>query len=215
MSDMSDGEGKDEADIDVDMEDLDGDTDMVIEETSDDMDSFWLQDDADSFPKLELPESSKDLNVKPEFLMKALSVFQIMHRYSRIVKITPFDFEIFLECLHSPEVSNLLSEIHIALIKLVLKDEDSLGTIWGPQDHSDSIKSSLYFLDHVTWPETLSNLLFAEKTQLIGARDIREANPEYPLFDNVDKRFEVRLEMISQLCDYTFSTSTLRWATLV
>ncbi|KAJ4931427.1 hypothetical protein JOQ06_025723 [Pogonophryne albipinna] len=68
------------------------------------------------------------------------------------------------QCLRmsNDNVSTLLSlleetdaETHIALLKVILREEDTSNTTFAPADLKDSVNSTLYFIDGMTWPEVL------------------------------------------------------------
>jgi len=59
--------------------------------------------------------------------------------------------------------TNLLAEIHIMLIKALLREEDSQQTHFGPLDQKDSVNVSLYFVDSMTWPEVLRSYVESDK----------------------------------------------------
>ncbi|KAI4829472.1 hypothetical protein KUCAC02_023512 [Chaenocephalus aceratus] len=65
-------------------------------------------------------------------------------------------------CISNDNVSTLLSlleetdaETHIALLKVILREEDTSNTTFAPADLKDSVNSTLYFIDGMTWPEVL------------------------------------------------------------
>lgn len=48
-----------------------------------------------------------------------------------------------------------MSEIHIALLKCLLREDDALQIQFGPLDQKDSLNVMLQIYDTVTWPENL------------------------------------------------------------
>ena len=82
-----------------------------------------------------------------------------MRHYYLILRLSLFRFEDFCAALASEEQSNLLSEVHIALLKAIVRAEEKDNTNFGPMDHKDSINALFYFVDSITWPEALRQYL--------------------------------------------------------
>lgn len=114
----------------------------------------WLKEDIE-IPPLELPKTSDDLLVPKQYVLRALGIYEVLRRYRNLVRLSPFRVEDYCAALACDEQSALLTEIHIALIKAILREEDSQQTHFGPLDQKDSINISLYLLDTITWPEVL------------------------------------------------------------
>ncbi len=70
-------------------------------------------------PALNLPESSADLALAPEYCLSALTVYEALRQFSVILRLSPFRLEDFFAALRAEEEqANLLSEIHICLMKV-------------------------------------------------------------------------------------------------
>ena len=110
--------------------------------------------------ELKLPASSQDLLIPDDHILKACSVYEVLRHYSILLRLSPFRFEDFCAALSSEDQSNLLSEIHIALLKSIIRAEEKDGVQFGPLDYKDSINSIIYFMDSFTWPESLKLYLF-------------------------------------------------------
>ncbi|XP_060749312.1 nucleosome-remodeling factor subunit BPTF isoform X2 [Tachysurus vachellii] len=106
-------------------------------------------------PPLELPKSSEDLLIPPEQLLNASAVYEVLRSFSTVLRLSPFRFEDFCAALAGQEQCALLAETHIALLKAILREEDSSNTTFGPADLKDSVNSTLYFVDGMTWPEVV------------------------------------------------------------
>lgn len=85
--------------------------------------------------------------------------------------------------------SNLLAEIHIMLIKALLREEDSQQTHFGPLDQKDSVNVSLYFVDALTWPEVLKCYVESDKSFDQNIMSTL-SNCEYP-FTCIEDRIKV------------------------
>ena len=92
-------------------------------------------------PELKLPKSSDDLLIDPNQSFKAAGVYEILRHYYLLLRLSLFRFEDFCAALASEEQSNLLSEVHIALLKSIIRAEEKDNTQWGPMDHKDRLVS--------------------------------------------------------------------------
>nr|XP_057905963.1 nucleosome-remodeling factor subunit BPTF isoform X2 [Doryrhamphus excisus] len=108
-----------------------------------------------NIPPLELPDSSEDLLVPGEELLNATSIYEVLRNFSTVLRLSPFRFEDFCAALIGQEQCTLIAEIHICLLKAILREEDSSNTTFGPADLKDSVNSTLYFIDGMTWAEVL------------------------------------------------------------
>ncbi|KAK2833852.1 hypothetical protein Q5P01_017741 [Channa striata] len=106
-------------------------------------------------PPLELPDTSEDLLVPNEELLNATSIYEVLRNFSTVLRLSPFRFEDFCAALVGQEQCTLIAETHISLLKAILREEDSSNTTFGPADLKDSVNSTLYFIDGMTWPEVL------------------------------------------------------------
>ena len=95
--------------------------------------------------------------------------------------MSPFRIEDFCAALNSEEQSNLLSEVHIALVRGLIRVEEKEGTQFGPMDLKDSMSCVLFFMDSLTWPETMKAYFQTEINSYARPLEIMEENTEYPL----------------------------------
>uniref|UniRef100_A0A670ZVN3 Bromodomain PHD finger transcription factor n=1 Tax=Pseudonaja textilis TaxID=8673 RepID=A0A670ZVN3_PSETE len=106
-------------------------------------------------PFLDLPKSSEDLMVPNEHIMNVIAIYEVLRNFGTVLRLSPFRFEDFCAALVSQEQCTLMAEMHIVLLKAVLREEDTSNTTFGPADLKDSVNSTLYFIDGMTWPEVL------------------------------------------------------------
>ncbi|KAM3923213.1 nucleosome-remodeling factor subunit BPTF [Leptodactylus fuscus] len=106
-------------------------------------------------PMLEFPKSSEDLLLPSEHLLNVIAIYEVLRTFGTVLRLSPFRFEDFCTALVSQEQCTLMAETHIALLKAVLREEDTSNTTFGPADLKDSVNSTLYFIDGMTWPEVL------------------------------------------------------------
>ncbi|XP_058794232.1 nucleosome-remodeling factor subunit NURF301 isoform X2 [Phymastichus coffea] len=148
---------------------------------------LWLQNR--ELPPLELPKCSDDLLVPRDLAMPCLSIYEVLRHFRTLLRLSPFRFEDFCAAMTCEEQSNLLAEIHITLIKALLREEDSQQTHFGPLDQKDSVNISLYFVDAMTWPEVLRSYVESDKAFDQNILNIL-SNLEYP-FSGIEDRIKV------------------------
>lgn len=158
-------------------------------------DPLWLQ--ARELPALNLPESSDDLLIPKQYGLKAASIYEVFRRFKGLVRLTPFRLEDFCAALVSDEQSALLTEVHVMLLKALLREEDAQTTHFGPLDHKDSINISMYLIDPMTWPDILKNYLESDVSFDKTVLDILTKN-DYP-YVSIDHRLTVLQFLTDQL----------------
>lgn len=143
---------------------------------------FWLKtEDEEAIPDLKLPKSSDDLLINAEQSFKAAGIYEVLRHYYLILRLSLFRFEDFCAALASEEQSNLLSEVHIALLKAIVRAEEKDNTQWGPMDHKDSINALFFFNDSMTWPEALRQFLASDPVANAEPLAVLTDYPEYPV----------------------------------
>ncbi len=171
---------------------------------------FWLRGEEESIPELKLPPSSEDLLVGPEHVLQVISVYEVLRRFHQILRLTPFRVEDFCAALASEEQSNLLSEIHIALLRTLIRSEEASGATFGPMDQKDSVNAVFFFMDSFTWPECLRSFLQADPTLNAEPLDIlTKVAPEYP-FAPAEKLVGCRVRVLSFLADQILLAPVVR-----
>jgi nucleosome-remodeling factor subunit BPTF len=161
----------------------------------------WLKDDIE-IPPLELPKTSDDLLVSKQYVLRALGIYEVLRRYRNLVRMSPFRVEDYCAAITCDEQSALLTEIHIALIKAILREEDSQQTHFGPLDQKDSINISLYLLDTITWPEVLRIYVESDpgfSREVLNILSTRE----YP-YSGIEDRLTVLQFLADQFLTTTF-----------
>ncbi|XP_066157343.1 nucleosome-remodeling factor subunit NURF301 isoform X1 [Euwallacea fornicatus] len=148
---------------------------------------LWLQDR--ELPLLKLPKSSEDLLVPKEHIMKTLSIYEVLRHFRNLVRLSPFRFEDFCAALMCEDQSSLLSEIHIMLLKALLREEDSQQTHFGPLDQKDSVNIALYLIDNITYPEVLRSYVESDKSFDSNVLQVLSST-DYP-FTGLEDRIKV------------------------
>ncbi|OON19678.1 PHD-finger [Opisthorchis viverrini] len=115
-------------------------------------------------PHLALPPSASDLVCPKGLIMDAFSIYEILNRYNRLLRLSPFKVEDFLAALTANENSVLLAEIHIALLRALTREDDAAGTLMYPVDSKDSVTITFHLLDRFNWPHLLAAYLASVKS---------------------------------------------------
>ncbi|GAB1859808.1 Nucleosome-remodeling factor subunit NURF301 [Camponotus japonicus] len=165
-------------------------------------DPLWLQNR--DLPPLVLPKTSDDLLVPKELVMPSLSIYEVLRHFRTLVRLSSFRFEDFCAALICEDQTNLLAEIHIMLIKALLREEDSQQTHFGPLDQKDSVNVSLYFVDSMTWPEVLRSYVESDKSFDQNILQILTTT-EYPF-----TAIEDRIKVLQFLTDQFLITNPVR-----
>ncbi|XP_037722517.1 nucleosome-remodeling factor subunit NURF301 isoform X3 [Drosophila subpulchrella] len=163
----------------------------------------WLQEGR-QYAALELPDSSEDLAIANAHVFRALSIYEVLRRFRHLVRLSPFRFEDFCAALACEEQSALLTDVHIMLLKAILREEDAQGTHFGPLDQKDTVNISLYLIDAITWPEILRSYVESDKTFDRNVFQILNRT-EYP-YTGIDSR----LEVLQFLSDQFLTANSIR-----
>ncbi|XP_055538687.1 nucleosome-remodeling factor subunit NURF301 [Wyeomyia smithii] len=165
-------------------------------------DPVWLQER--EFPPLELPASSKDLLAPNKIVLKCTSIYEIIRRFRHLVRLSPFRLEDFCAAIMCDDQSPLLTELHIMLLKAILREEDSQQTHFAPLDQKDSVNIALYLIDSLTWPEVLRSYIESDSGLDQDVLSVL-SNNEYPFVTP-----EERLKVLQFLTDQFLITTTVR-----
>lgn len=165
-------------------------------------DPVWLQER--EFKVLELPESSHDLLIDTNQVLSALAVYEVLRRFRHLVRLSPFRFEDFCAALVCEEQSALLTDVHIMLLKAILREEDVQGTHFSPLDQKDSVNITLYLIDAITWPEVLRSYVESDNSFDRNVYNILSAG-EYPYTGVVH-----RISVLQFLTDQFLTTNSIR-----
>lgn len=165
-------------------------------------DPLWLQ--AKDFPPLTLPESSDDLLIPKQYCLKTTSIYEVFRRFRNLIRLSPFRLEDFCAALMSDEQSSLMAEIHMMLLKALLREEDAQSTHFGPLDQKDSINISIYLMDQMTWPEVLRSYVESDNSFDRNTLNILSTK-DYPYVG-----IEDRLTVLQFLTDQFLITTVVR-----
>ncbi|MCL4124865.1 UNVERIFIED_CONTAM: hypothetical protein GTU68_026986, partial [Idotea baltica] len=128
------------------------------------------------------------------YILQAVGIYEILRHFRTIVRLSPFHFEDFCASLIVEEESILLSEIHISLLKALIREEDAQQTHFGQLDQKDSINIALYFVDSMTWAETLRIYLQSDPDFKTALEVMNSCNYPFTSLSN-------RMKVLQFLCD--------------
>lgn len=109
-----------------------------------------------------------------------------------------------MAALQSEELTCLLAEVHVQLLRAMLREEDVQQTWFGPLDQKDSTNSILLFSDSVTWPEVLRVYLNSDPVVFGPVLRLLESC-EYPF-----TTCAVRLKVLKFLTDHFLCNTAVR-----
>ncbi|XP_067672997.1 nucleosome-remodeling factor subunit BPTF-like [Haliotis asinina] len=156
-------------------------------------------------PTLTLPPSSNDLILSSEYLCQTVGIFEVLRHFRTILRLSPFTFEDFCAALLSDEQCTLIGEIHICLLKALMREEESNSTVFGPHDLKDSINVSLFFIDGMTWPELARAYLDSDRHD-----EYRSALPALESCDFPFVPISDKLKVLQTLTDLFLATNKVR-----
>lgn len=154
-------------------------------------------------PRLALPKSSDDLLLPADSLMPALGVYEVLRHFRNILRLTPFLFEDFCAAVSSPDQTPLLADIHVALLRAILREEEAQGTMFAPLDMRDTVNVHFYLMDALTWPAVLRMYLLSDPDYAAVLATVKEG--EYPFCGP-----RGRLAVLEFLADNFLTTSPAR-----
>ncbi|KAG1687147.1 Nucleosome-remodeling factor subunit BPTF [Nymphon striatum] len=164
-------------------------------------DPVFLQDREK--PPITVPKSSEDLLLPCKYVMQATGIYEVIRHFRHIVRLSPFSFEDFCASLISDEQSVLLAEVHIQLLKTIIREEDANNTWFGPHDTKDSVNVQLFLIDSMTWHEVLRSYLHCDTEFEYILPALQDG--DYP-FTSIDNK----LKVLQFLCDQVLNTNHIR-----
>jgi len=162
-----------------------------------------------SVTPLKLPPSSDDIILPPEHVLEALSIYEVLRQFGRILRLSPFRYEDFCAAIDSAEQSVLLSQIHMALFRALLLEDETNGYTFAASDEKDSLNIFLHEVDCFTWPEHIRSYFSSDQAEfgdlfklVCGRHDLESPFPFVSIED--------RLKVLKRLCDIFLTSNTVR-----
>lgn len=158
---------------------------------------------------VKLPPSSDDLLLEPGHVLQALGIYEVLRHFSRIIRLSPFRFEDFCGAIQTPDQSSLLAQIHLALLRFLLSEDDASGLTFVASDEKDSFNILMYCLGDFTWPDVIRGYIMSDKTEFGDvASAVCGSENENPFpFATVEKR----LKVLQRLCDQFLASNSVRY----
>uniref|UniRef100_A0A7N0TI06 Uncharacterized protein n=2 Tax=Kalanchoe fedtschenkoi TaxID=63787 RepID=A0A7N0TI06_KALFE len=154
--------------------------------------------------KLQLPESSQDLNLDGTSMLDLISIYSFIRSFSTILFLSPFEMEDFCAALKCKAPTSLLDQTHVTLLQSLRKHLQFLSSE-GSQSASDCLRSLNWdFLDPVTWPLFITEYLLIMKPEF----DIRRLN--LADIDYYKQPESLKVEILRILCDDLVDTECIR-----
>ena len=179
-------------------------TEFDDDQGSSSMDYYPTDEQIDDI-QFQLPVSSTDLHVPSRQALHLASIYEFLRHFSPILRLTPFLFEHFCTAMiESSHLNNLLfSQIHICLLRLLIKQDDDDGLTYASEtDIKGIIDLSFVTMDYLTWPYILQ-LYVNSHPQLKYFHSIVH---QYPFEVDLDEK----IELLQGLCDVALTTKIIR-----
>lgn len=93
-------------------------------------------------PKLELPTSSQNLDLKDIPILDLFSVYACLRSFSTLLFLSPFELEEFVLVVKCKSSSSLLDNVHLSILKILKKHLEFLSNE-GSESASDCLRYSL------------------------------------------------------------------------
>ena len=126
----------------------------------------------------------------------------MLRHYGNLLRLSPFRFEDWLAALRNQENSVLLSEVHIALLKALLRADEQDGTWLCMPDQNHAVNGAFYLVDSLTWPALLRWYMTTDE-------EYPPLSADYPFVPVADK-----VSLLRRLTDRFLITPAVRAAIL-
>uniref|UniRef100_A0A0N5B0D9 Nucleosome-remodeling factor subunit NURF301 n=1 Tax=Syphacia muris TaxID=451379 RepID=A0A0N5B0D9_9BILA len=164
----------------------------------------WIEISPDRLPRLDLPSGSKDLLIDESLLFDVLEIYETCRNFYRTIRLSPFLFEDFCAALISDEQSLLLAEIHIAFLKLALKNDEEEQVTLSVQDTNNSFNIITHLIEPMTYAEVLRQYVESDMKRF-PSEVLNALDGNYPFVD-----VRRRITVLSWLCDRFLHSADFR-----
>uniref|UniRef100_A0A914XJD3 Uncharacterized protein n=1 Tax=Plectus sambesii TaxID=2011161 RepID=A0A914XJD3_9BILA len=164
----------------------------------------WVEA-SDSLPALTLPPSSDDLLLPSNILFEALEVYEVCRTFYSSIKLSPFLFEDMCAALLAQEQSRLLAEMHINLLKLLLKDDEDEQIVFCPTDMNNTANIVIHLLEPMTYAEVLRQYIESDPMRFPADVLAAVSKGNYPFVP-----IRQRLTVLGWLCDRFLQSGEFR-----
>ncbi|GMI94647.1 DDT-PHD PROTEIN3 [Hibiscus trionum] len=159
-------------------------------------------------PKLQLPPSSKNLNLDGISVLDIFSIYAFLRSFSTLLFLSPFELEGFVAALKCQTPSTLFDCIHVSILQTLKKHLEYLSNE-GSESASECLRSLNWgFLDSITWPIFLVEYLLIHGLGLDSGFDLTSLK----LFrgDYCKLPASVKVEILRCLCDDLVEVEAVR-----
>ncbi|KAE8712190.1 DNA binding,zinc ion binding,DNA binding, putative isoform 2 [Hibiscus syriacus] len=159
-------------------------------------------------PKLQLPPSSKNLNLDGISVLDSFSIYACLRSFSTLLFLSPFELEDFVAALKCQSPSTLFDCIHVSILQTLKKHLEYLSNE-GSESASECLRSLNWgFLDSITWPVFLVEYLLIHGSGLGYGFDLTSLK----LFrsDYYILPASVKVEILRCLCDDLIEVEAVR-----
>ncbi|KAE8663797.1 DNA binding,zinc ion binding,DNA binding, putative isoform 2 [Hibiscus syriacus] len=159
-------------------------------------------------PKLQLPPSSKNLNLDGISELDIFSIYACLRSFSTLLFLSPFELEDFVAALKCQFPITLFDCIHVSILQTLRKHLEYLSNE-GSESASECLRSLNWgFLDSITWPFFLVEYLLIHDSGLGYCFDLTSLK----LFrsDYYILPASVKVEILRCLCDDLIEVEAVR-----
>ncbi|KAI3905562.1 hypothetical protein MKX01_036471 [Papaver californicum] len=158
--------------------------------------------------KMELPLSSKNLNLDEIHILDFFSVYSCLRSFSAILFLSPFTLEAFSVAVNNKFPNSLIDSIHMSILRTLKLQMEFLSSE-GSQSASNCLRSLNWeLLDLVTWPVYMVEYLLIHGSELKPGYELSRLkllNSDY-----YKQSPNVKLEILHCLCDDLLEAEVIR-----
>ncbi|XP_057456747.1 DDT domain-containing protein PTM isoform X2 [Lotus japonicus] len=158
-------------------------------------------------PELQLPPSSKNLNLDDVPVLELFSVYACLRSFSTLLFLSPFELEDLAAALKSESPSILFDSIHVSIMLTLRKHLEHLSNE-GCQSASDCLRNLNWdFLDLVTWPMFMAEYLLIHGSGFKTCFDLKQL-----MFrtDYYKQPVVLKVGILQHLCDDMIEAEAIR-----
>ncbi|KAI3846440.1 hypothetical protein MKX03_001890 [Papaver bracteatum] len=158
--------------------------------------------------KMELPLSSKNLNLDEIHILDFFSVYSCLRSFSAILFLSPFSLEAFSVAVNNKVPNSLIDSIHVSILRTLKLQMEFLSSE-GSQSASNCLRSLNWeLLDLVTWPVYMVEYLLIHGSELKPGYELSRLkllNNDY-----YKQSPSIKLEILRCLCDDLLEAEVIR-----
>ncbi|KAI6234856.1 hypothetical protein M3Y99_00748700 [Aphelenchoides fujianensis] len=149
----------------------------------------WVEIPPGDLSPLALPDSSADLSLEGGRLVDALEIYEFCRSFYSQLELSPFSLEDLCGALQTAENSRLLGEIHVRLLRFVLRDEEKRQTWFEPPDAGVFSALLGHLLDGMNYAEVLRLYATSDPSDRLESKEVVGilSNSAYPFVPTADR----------------------------